>query len=353
MSSNENQRIESFDIHGGKILVIGDLHLSSTFSGKHKSYLSECLFTLERIRDIVVAEKASAVIFLGDLIGVNEKNIKDRRFLTHVLMFFDYLNKVTNNNVYSVKGNHDIGDFSDFDMLLGLGYIRNPKYINYYGRRPGNTKDDGFEVRFHLVNYGDEHNALRIASTNGATNDVVLGHSDYYIDGVSNWYSANKNIDVARLDNFIGVSYIFSGHIHTPSIEMLNTMMKDGSNIGLFFTGAPMRTVDRYDDCWYLTFEYKEEDGEWVTGYDTKNFGLQPCDEIFYDDSEFIGTEEQHTEHEEELEKSKKLTEIVKEIIEGRITSGDLNHQIDVVPGVDEEVKKLAKDYLEKAMSGK
>ena len=29
--------------------------------------------------------------------------------------------------------------------------------------------------------------------------------------------------------------------------------------------------------------------------------------------------------------------------------SGDLNHQIDIIPGVRPEVKAIAKDYLEKA----
>lgn len=341
-------RLESCDIHGGRVLIFGDLHISSSFSGQHKNYQYECYYNMDKIISIVAKEKASAVIFLGDLVGVNEKNIRDRQFLMRTQNFFKVLNQATNGNVYSVKGNHDMGDFTDFDFFEGLGYIKNPKYINYYGRKPGSKKDDGLEIRFHLVNYGDEHKSLKLASSNDCASDVVLGHCDYYIEGVTNWYSAGSNVELSKLDNYQGVALVFSGHIHIPSDEMLFTTLKNGDSIGLFYLGSPARVTERFDDCWYLTFEYTKSDSEdeWSTSYDSIFMGLEPADEVFYPKEDFIEDESEEALRENE---SAKLTDIVKEIMDSRIMTGDLNHQIDIVPGVRKEVKDIAKQYLELA----
>lgn len=341
-------RLESCDIHGGRVLIFGDLHISSSFSGQHKNYQYECYYNMDKIISIVAKEKASAVIFLGDLVGVNEKNIRDRQFLMRTQNFFKVLNQATNGNVYSVKGNHDMGDFTDFDFFEGLGYIKNPKYINYYGRKPGSKKDDGLEIRFHLVNYGDEHKSLKLASSNDCASDVVLGHCDYYIEGVTNWYSAGSNVELSKLDNYQGVALVFSGHIHIPSDEMLFTTLKNGDSIGLFYLGSPARVTERFDDCWYLAFEYTKSDSEdeWSTSYDSIFMGLEPADEVFYPKEDFIEDESEEALRENE---SAKLTDIVKEIMDSRIMTGDLNHQIDIVPGVRKEVKDIAKKYLELA----
>lgn len=341
-------RLESCDIHGGRVLIFGDLHISSSFSGQHKNYQYECYYNMDKIISIVAKEKASAVIFLGDLVGVNEKNIRDRQFLMRTQNFFKVLNQATNGNVYSVKGNHDMGDFTDFDFFEGLGYIKNPKYLNYYGRKPGSKKDDGLEIRFHLVNYGDEHKSLKLASSNDCASDVVLGHCDYYIEGVTNWYSAGSNVELSKLDNYQGVALVFSGHIHIPSDEMLFTTLRNGDSIGLFYLGSPARVTERFDDCWYLAFEYTKSDNEdeWSTSYDSIFMGLEPADEIFYPKEDFVDDESEEALRENE---SAKLTDIVKEIMDSRIMTGDLNHQIDIVPGVRKEVKDIAKKYLELA----
>lgn len=344
-------RLESCSIYGGKVLVFGDLHLSSSFSGQHKNYVYECYKTMEIITNLVKEQKASAVIFLGDLVGVNEKNIRDRQFLMRTQLFFGVLNKLTNNNVYSVKGNHDMGDFTDFDLFKGLGYIKNPKYIDYYGKKPDSDEVDDLEVRFHLVNYGDERKALKLTKDSDNASNIVLGHCDYYIEGVSNWYSANNDIELSSLDNFIGVNFVFSGHIHIPSDEFFYTNLKNGQSIGLFYLGCPMRVSDRYDDCWYLTFEYtKSEIGEWSTAYSSSLMGLDNADEVFYPKEDFI---EEDTPEAIRDNESEKLTKIVSEIMDSRIMNGDLNHQIDIIPGISDEVKKIAKRYLELASKTK
>ena len=56
-------RPESYDINGGKILIFGDLHISSSFSGSHKHYQLDCYTVMDLILKKVAEEKASAVIF--------------------------------------------------------------------------------------------------------------------------------------------------------------------------------------------------------------------------------------------------------------------------------------------------
>lgn len=341
----DDARLESCDINGGKIVIIGDLHISSTFNGQHKNYLLDCYEVLNRIIDVVEKENAQAVIFTGDLAGVNEKNIRDRQVLMRYMMFFRTLNKITGGHVYAVKGNHDCGDFTDFDLFIGLGLIKNPKYINYYGKRPGSKKVEGLEVRFHLVNYGDEHAKLSLSDPEVGASDVVIGHNEYYIDGVTNWFSAGGDTQLNALDNFIGVSLVIAGHIHIPGDEILYTTLKDGSTIGLFYVGCPTRVSERYDDCWYFTFNYEvDKDGGAGTSYDARFFGLKPASEVFFPKEDFVNIEDSALA--ERKNDSATLTKIVQEIIESRITSGDLFRQIDLIPGASKSVKDLAKHYL-------
>lgn len=353
-TSDSLVRLKSCDIHGGSVIVFGDLHISCTFAGQHKSYTAECYYNMERITDIVAKEQPSAVIFLGDLFGVSEKNIRDRQFLMRVMMFLGALNHLTNNNVYSVKGNHDCGDFTDFDFLCGMQYIKNPEYLNYYGKIPGSSKIGNLQLRLHLVNYGDEHKKLELTSPDDEASDIVLGHNEYSIEGVTNWYSSkSQRVELKTLNNFCGVAYVISGHIHQPSPEIYYTNMKDGSQIGLFYAGAPGRVIERYDNCWYFKF-YCEQDKTASDGvsvrFAAEPFGLQPASEVFYPKDSFV--DEEGSEQSERLEQSAKLTEIVKEILEGRITTGNLFSQIDKVPGVSVEAKNLAKRYLELATNG-
>lgn len=334
-----------FSVYGGEILVFGDLHLSCTYEGQHKNYTLECYKNMDSIVQKTKESNAKAVFLLGDVIGVNERNLRDRQFLLRVLLFFKTLNELTDNNVYSVKGNHDKGDFSDFDLLIGMGLLKNPDYVDYFSSQEDfeSNGEEALEVRFHFVNYGEEERELKL-TTDGATN-VVLGHADYLIDGVTNWYEHKGGIQLSRLANFKGVDFVVSGHIHNGSEEVLTTSIGD-SVVALFYTGSPARTSERFDDCWYMSFKY--EDGS--TGYDCHMFGLDPASEVFYPKSDFIGEDEFESNLFEREKQSQSLTNIVKEIMEGRMTGGDLFGQVMAVPGASEEAKKLACDYLRRAI---
>lgn len=337
--------MNNYSIFGGKIHIYGDLHISCVYEGQHKDYTLECYKNMDNILNKVKKERPSAVILLGDVIGVNERNIRDRQFLMRVFLFFKSINRYTNGNVFAVKGNHDIGDFSDFDFFVGVGLLKNPDYIDYYGcseEEYKNGNKDALEVRFHFVNYGEENRKLNMKDDEGYSN-VVLGHNDYVIDGVTNWYQHKGGVNLARLENFAGVELVISGHIHNPSDEILTTTIKGEYPIGLFYTGSPARTAERYNDCWYLVFEF---DGE-STKYDALLFGLEEADVVFYPKEQLYSEDSDGAELERQ---SESLTNIVKEIMEGRMTNGDLFTQVMLVPGASDEVKEIACSYLRKAI---
>ena len=340
MSSN------TYNIFKGKILVFGDMHLSCTYEGSHREYLRECYENMDNILNKVLysKEKVSAVFFLGDVIGVNERNLKDRQFLLRVVLFFRKLNELTGGNIYSVKGNHDKGDFTDFDFLVSLDLIKNPDYVDYYGLTEGEYAEgtlNGLEVRFHFVNYGDEERELSIPE--GCSN-VVLGHADYVVDGVTDWYLHKGGVKVSRLGNFVGVDLIISGHIHNPSSSTISTNIGN-HEIELFYPGSPSRTSERYNDCWYIYFMYSDSDK--VTNYNAKLFGLRPVDEVFYPKEDLVSSVS-----DEELvdkEQSERLISFIKEIMDCKATSGDLESQIKSIPWVSNEAKEIACKYLRNA----
>ena len=76
---------KSYVIKGGKILVFADLHFSIVYEGKHINYAYDCFDNIAKIINIVKEAKPSAVFFLGDIIGVKERNINDRQFLMRIV----------------------------------------------------------------------------------------------------------------------------------------------------------------------------------------------------------------------------------------------------------------------------
>ena len=335
--TEENRK--GYTVKGGKLVVFSDTHFSSTFQGKHISYIEECYFNMDRMLSIVKEVKPVAVFLLGDIIGVKERNLRDHQFLMRVIMFFGSLYSLTNGNVYTVKGNHDIGDFSDFDFIVGLGYLKNPLYVDFVG-------DHGVEVRFHFVNYGDEKKKLEI---NQEASNIVLGHNDYYIDGVTNWYSRKSklNLELKNLNNFCGVDLVLSGHIHAPSEEVLYAVLPDGESIGLFYLGSPARVAERFDDCWYVVFEYSKESNS--TTYDARLFGLKNASEVFYSEDSYKYLEGDPEELEKEERRKDVLNEIITEVINSRLAIGNVFEQIERLPA-KQRVKEIAKEYLKEAV---
>lgn len=329
---------------GSGVLIVGDLHVSDrAVVGKHKNYLKNCFDCLSAIRNRVRDTQPSAVVFLGDLVGTSERNIKSREVLSMFCKFFMEISQYA--KIFCVRGNHDSGDFPEFQFLSELGLFETAVscdgYFDYYGTEQQREHQEP-EVRFHLVDYGSERRELDIKG--GNTTDIVLAHNNFTIQGVTVWYQDHDGIELSTLNNMQGVYMVIAGHIHTPSPEIVATEMLAGGQCCLFYTGCPTRPAERYDSCWFVEFKYSAADD--CTNYDAVEFPL-PKD-IFYEDEEFI--EDMSEEQIAEIERTEALKEVLEEIMSCRISNGDLISQVYNIPNASDEAKQVAAHYLQIAL---
>lgn len=334
-------------IVGKSVLIVGDLHFSDVFQGKHKDYLTNSCWVLNQITLKVEEEKPKALLLLGDLVGWMETNVKHREVLAMLCKTLRAWNAVC--PVYAVRGNHDMKGYPDFNLLADLGLIITSDmcggYFDYYGVE-GQTIP---EVRFHLVDYKNEDKVLQLAE-NGTSN-IVLAHNNFTISGVTNWYQEHDGIELAMLSSFNGVDMVISGHIHNPSPEIYSTKLPDGTDCMLFYPGCPARPIkdsgNMYESCWYVSVVYNEVMQN--TDIIPIQFPLLPSSDIFFTDDEFI-TEQSPDEVAEQLRREG-LQEVLNELVKYRVGTGDPIKQVENITYASEEAKKCAIGYLQKVVN--
>ena len=329
-------------IVGSKILIIGDLHFSDVFNGKHKSYLVNCSKILSEIVSKVQTDKPNALVMLGDLVGWVETNIRDRQILALFLKAFQDINDIC--PVYVVRGNHDMKGFPEFNLLSQLGLIVTSSdcdgYFDFYGSEEQSVP----ECRFHIVDYNTETNPLSLLE---GTSNVVLAHNNFTVNGATTWYAEHDGIELGMLQSFSGVDMVISGHIHNPSPEFVQTMMPNGGMCSLFYPGCPTRPIkekNMYNSVWWVKVEFNGES----TDINTELWNLTPAEELFVQ-AEFI---DEKTEEEiaEEVRKEA-LSEILHDILEYRIAGGDPITQVMNIPNASEDAKNVAAKYLQTALN--
>ena len=327
------------------LLIVGDLHFDDTYQGRHKNYAQTCLRTISQINDQVAKSDAGCLVLLGDIVGVSSRNIRNREVLSVLCKWFQSL-KERGVRVIAVRGNHDFGDYPDFQFLVDLGLIETSQtlggYFDFYGE-DGNSEP---EVRFHLVDYGMENRELDIHAGGQVTN-IALTHNNFTIQGVTNWYQQHDGIELANQSNFNGVYMVINGHIHAPSPEIAQTDAIWGKPIFLFDLGCPTRPAfEKYTSCWFMEFSYVDKQ----TTFNAIPFELAPLEEE-YDLTEDL-SEKVSEKDEDEQQRLENLHEILEEIMSCRISSGNLEEQIRRIPNASEDAKNLAVSYLNKAMVG-
>lgn len=340
---------EGFTVKGGKVLVFGDLHLSAQYKGTHNDYYQSCIKVMLRILEIVEKEgDVGAVFLLGDVFGVKERNIRDFNFRLLVTSFFQQLNIRARGNVFSVRGNHDFGDSPDFYHFEQINLLKNPDYVDYYAPSGGVP-----EVRFHFVNYGYEDRKLDLG-TDPNTGNVVLAHNDFQIPGLTAWYGGENVIELKKHTPFVGIDLVLSGHIHTPSPELLPfhigdaAAMDGGDAAHLFYLGCPTRVSERIDDCYYAVFEVNEENAN--TDFNLKEFGLWPVEEEFLSAEGTVDEVLSETEVEDASTRERR-TKFYEELRDNSILGGDVRSQIEAMPDTTDRIRSIALEYYDKAVA--
>ena len=329
---------------GNSVMVVGDLHFSDVFTGKHIAYLENCFWVLGKITKKLEEKKPSALVLAGDIIGWTETNIRDRQVFAMFCKILRDWNRIC--PVYAVRGNHDMKGYPDFQFLAEFGLIITSAacdgYFDYFA-----TEDSEIpEVRFHLVDYKDEGKILNLR-TDGCSN-IVLGHNNFTINGITTWYNDHDGIELGMMQNFSGVDMVISGHIHNPSPEIYAAQMPNGDSCMLFYVGCPTRPIreqNMYESCWYVFIEYNGED----TDINTEEFKLKPADEIFYKMEDFID-EKTEDEIAEEL-RQEALKDVLGDLLKYRMNTGSPIEQVERIPNATAEAKAIAIDYLQLAFN--
>lgn len=316
-------------------MVIGDLHFSDKYSGRHVDYFQDCIDFLEEVIKEVKNRKVTHIFFTGDLIGrTTEKNLQSRDSLMFFMKYLQLLNTLTNGNVYSVEGNHDKSQkLTDFTMFVSLGLVKKANFVDVGG------------VRFHLVDYGEQ---TRPIDVDPEKYNVAITHTDLRIEGLTTWYrGGNDWVELSSLENFYGVDFVVGGHIHNPSPGVVETSIKDKS-IKLFYPGnatRPRYEKDLWDECYSLLFP-TDDAGD--VSVDIIRHKLKPVEEVFqlvYDDieedPEDLG-EESHTFNIEHL------AQILEELKSYNLLGEtDYKTQIVRLGGIDKDAVDLALQYIE------
>lgn len=316
-----------------KVLIIGDLHISDKYSGRHVDYFRDCIDFLADVTEEIKKNSVTHLILTGDLVGrTTEKNFQSREALLYFMQVLQVWNQLTHNQVYACRGNHDMGQhLTDFEVVKALGYLKQADYL-----------DLGF-IRFHLLNYGDHNRSLTI---DPQRYNVAVTHTELHVDGLTSWFFRSKEaVDLASLKNFSGIDLVVGGHIHRPSLRMVSTTI-DGHDIQLFYPGNGTRPA--YDsNLWDKCYGVLLSSDETQVSLGQVTFQLKPVEESFsstFDDLANSDTEEE----DQPLYDVAQLAEILKQLNDYNLVGeGDYKTQLKRLGGLDQAAVNLALRYIE------
>lgn len=296
-----------------KIAIVGDLHLCSTNYGSHKDYARESLSYLQK--EVEIAEDAGVGMFihLGDLA---QSRFTTLEYRLQVEGLFDRLNKLTHNNLYSLRGNHDKATYgmTEYDYYTSKGVIKRAEHL---------VLDN---VQISMLDYNNE--GCPILPPKEDKVNILLGHNTYSWEGkFTDLYG--KLIDFGKHPEWSGLDLAILGHIHTP---MYFTGDIDGEEVGVYYVGCPCRlSIDHKDEEEGHIFILDTETGK-VTD---RTFGLWAFEDSFVlaDTKDLVKTPKVD------------VTDILTELTQHTVVGGNIEDKIQSLI-VDERYKKKAIELL-------
>lgn len=320
-------------------MVVGDLHVSDKPSNRHRNYLESCINFLNDITQRIRDENITHLFLLGDLVGrTTEKNFQERETMLYFVKVLQVWNSLTNNNVFAVKGNHDMGkSLTDFELFEGMGLIKTPS-----------TYDLGC-VRFHLISYGDHNRKIELREDGY---NIALMHTQLMVDGKTTWLTrAADEVDLTSLHNLEGVSLILAGHIHEPSPRPITTSIR-GTEVTLFYPGCGTRP--KYErNVWEKVCAFILPITDESLDISQTEFQLEPAD-TFYSKTLSDEDIEELADADNDLDKPTfnldELVSILKELKDYNIM-GEADYKTHLIRmgGLDKEATDLALKYIEEA----
>jgi len=187
-----------------KILIYGDIHLSSGGYGRYKNYPKQTLYYYNIIADKAEEIGATCVIGLGDFTSGRFNTLEYRLEVEKILTRFQ---KATKNKHYMIKGNHDTAPYgmTEYDYYIEKGKIQKAETL-IFGK-----------LKLNLINYG-EHLEKEILIEKDKYN-VVLAHGYFKNNNKKNTNPVVEDaVDLVTFTKWSGVELLISGHIHNYDV---------------------------------------------------------------------------------------------------------------------------------------
>lgn len=322
------------------VIILGDLHLFDGKVSTHVNYEKESLDVFEGIVDGCAEIKKQYckegepfyILMTGDLSGaLSAKRFQSLAFRAEICKLLLRANEVTNNNVYSIMGNHDYSatDMTELMFFVELGLIKLLDVLD--------IEED--KARMIGVNYGDLDKEFDIRE--GVLNVALIHDNVAFKDINMGFYKGNYEY-VEDKKCLSKVDVIFAGHIHTPT-NFFTKEIYEGKPINLMYLGCPLRPS--YEKNIWETVNIGVVQNGTFTSYSLE---LSPSNTVFnltaIDDDELINELNINNANVEEDMKT-----IINSLLnyENNRFFESITEQIKLYPNYSEEAKKKALKYYE------
>lgn len=314
-----------------RILIYGDLHLSSKNYGAHRDYPNETLDILRKITAKASEIQATHIIGLGDF-AFGRFNTLEYRAAVESELETQY--NICNGNRFELKGNHDSAGYgmTEFEYYIQKGLIH-----------PSRNLKIG-QVNIGMVDFGKVRKSDFVPDPNML--NVVLAH-DYFTFKDLNMPNFGKNIELDEFKSWFGVDHIICGHIHSSGVyEGLMVGTVDGKSIGkrvtLDYVGSMSRPAyygESTDVVGHMVILTIYDNGDMK--YDRIDVELLPISEAFN-----LEIKAEKEAKEDMKNKRLDITDIVQQLNSHERITGNPEDIIMGLDGVDIRFKKKAIELL-------
>lgn len=313
-----------------RIIVYGDIHLSSKNYGGHKDYAKESLSYFKEITKAVEQYGATHLIGTGDLTFGRFQALEYRDAVEAEL---NKQYKLVQGNRYEVKGNHDSATYgmTEYEFYQQKGLLKKATNLTIG------------DVNISMVNNG-EYKTTEIIKPSENTIDIVIAH-DYFKFENTQLPNYGKAIILDNFEQWFGVDLLLCGHVHNH-FEFTGDIIKDNRahRMGVNYLGCmsrPSYREDLMDDIGHLVLLTIHEDGRLEIG--DIEVELWPIEESFNlakKEAEFLGGET------EEKRVKLDISDIVHDLDTYERVVGNPEDIIAAMPDLDERCKKKAIELL-------
>lgn len=314
-----------------KVLVYGDIHLSSKNYGAHRQYPLESLTYFKNITTTAKECGATHIIGVGDFTYGRFSTLEYREAVEKELV---KQNKICNGQRYELKGNHDSATY---------GMTEYEYYINKLLLRPAANLMLG-NLNLSMIDYGKHRKQEIIPIQNDKTNIVVM--HDYFKFSDTSIADYGKALILDSFEPWYGVDYIIGGHIHNHEI-FKGKIIKDGMAYEsvVHYLGCPCRPSYRpghMQDKGQYAIISVYQDGE--VEYDIHEFPLWNINESF--NLEAKEEKERHAE-----QKHVDVSDIVRRLDTHKRVVGEPEEIIMAMDTIDLKYRKKAVELLKESLA--